>query len=52
MKTTIRDHLTHRLAGGTPVPHFVALLSILREAADRHLALLPEEPKMARRHRR
>jgi len=40
MKTTV----SHPQTQATTVPHFVALLGVLHEAATRGLSLLPEEP--------
>ena len=51
IRTSRRRLGARRPAGAAPVPHFVALLGVLREAAGRHLALLPDVPLAALRRR-
>jgi len=46
MKTTISRLQAHT----TTVPHFIALLGVLHEAATRGLSLLPEAPAPRRLH--
>jgi len=42
---------SRRRGGPPPVPHFVALLSVLRRAAARGLHLLPDGPPPGRGRR-